>query len=201
MAMRLVFLIVLAMGGAASAQPRAVEIESTRERYHHRHGPAGFGVSLGFGPAGQIDGPSGWSARLDYEILPLYDGSKNLGAVFGVLPGFEVWRSGEDNWGLSMPVGVVGGARVFPFRAMAGVGVDAILVDQVDDDTGVGFYAPFALAKLGFDIAGFQAGVDARIGYRWQIDAPDHARWQLGFFIAKTIEMPARRGSTMTVAR
>lgn len=145
-----------------------------------------------FGWAGQKDGPSGWSARLDYEVFPLF-GKGKIAPVFGAQPGFEVWRSGEDNWGFSLPVAFVVGARVFPFRATIGGGIDAILVDQVNDDTGVGFYAPFALAKLGLDLYGVQIGADARIGYRWQIGADDHTRWQLGIYAGYTATPPPRK--------
>ena len=184
-------LLVIGWCGAARAQPKAVSLESTRAsdpadlRREPRHGPVGLGIDLAFGWAGQRNGPSGWSARLDYEVLPLFDARK-VGAVFGFLPGFEVWRSGEDNWGFSMPLAIVGGVRVFPFRATLGGGVDALLVDQVDDDTGFGMYAPFALAKLGLDVFGVQLGVDARIGYRWQLGADDHTRWQLSFYAGYT---------------
>ena len=188
--------------GVASAQPRAVEVVQTREhdRGHH-HGPAGVGGGAMFGFGGQKDGPSGWVARIEAEVLPLYTRG-DVGAVFGGLWGFETWRSGDDNWGFSFPVGFVFGGRVSPMRAAIGGGIDAILIDQVDDDTGVGFYAPFALARLGFDIAGFQLGADARIGYRWQIGAADHARWQLGVYIGKTVATsPRKRRAVATVAR
>jgi|MudIll2142460700_1097286.scaffolds.fasta_scaffold11039_3 hypothetical protein len=187
-----VILLVLALCGAARAQPMAVGVEQPRQpQRHHRHPPAGLGIDLAFGWAGQRNGPSGWSARLDYEILPFFDPSER-GGLFGVHPGIEVWRSGEDNWGFSLPVGVVGGVRIFPMRFTLGVGLDAILIDQVDDDTGFGLYAPFALAKLGADVFGAQVGADARIGYRWQFGADDHARWQLGIYVGYTMSAPKR---------
>jgi hypothetical protein len=103
-----------------------------------------------------------------------------------------VWRSGEDNWGGSVPLAIVGGVRTFPVRFTIGGGVDALLVDQVNDDTGFGLYAPFAMAKLGLDVKGLQMGWDARIGYRWQFGADDHARWQLGFYVGYTASMAPR---------
>ena len=185
-------LLVLLMCGAARAQPKAVDVATTRDPSRdHPHGPVGFGADLSFGWAGQRNGPSGWSARLDYEVLPFFDPSK-FGGLFGFQPGFEIWSSGEDNWGFSMPVAIVAGIRVFPMRATLGVGFDAMLVDQVDDDTGFGMYAPFALAKLGADVFGVQLGVDARLGYRWQIGAEDHARWQLSFYAGYTASPPNR---------
>jgi hypothetical protein len=42
---------------------------------------------------------------------------------------------------------------------------------------------------------GIQLGVDARIGYRWQIGADDHARWQLGFYAGYTA--PPRRNKRL----
>jgi len=186
--LRLVILLAVGvMGTPVRAQPRAVSVEATH--HHHPHPPAGLGAGLAFGWAGQRNGPSGWSARLEYELFPFIDSGK-LGGLFGAQPAFEVWRSGEDNWGFSLPVAIVGGIRVFPLRAVVGGGVDAILVDQVNDDTGVGLYAPFAVAKLGVDVAGFQIGADARIGYHWQFGADDHARWQFGIYIAKTMFTP-----------
>lgn len=184
-------LVVLLLCGAARAQPKAVSVEATRTPEHaHHHPPSALGAQLVFGWAGQRNGPRGWSARLDYEVFPFFDPGRR-GGLFGFMPGFEVWRSGEDNWGFSMPFGIVGGVKLFPVRATVGVGFDAMLVDQVEDDTGFGLWAPFALAKLGADVMGIQLGVDARIGYRWQIGADDHARWQLGFYAGYT-GLPAR---------
>jgi hypothetical protein len=183
-------LVLAILCGAAHAQVMANDPAQPSDRVQREdHPPAGLGMGLVFGWAGQKDGKSGWSARLDEEIYSIY--TKH--GFFGAMPGFEVWRSGTDNWGFSLPVGIVGGVRVEPLRLTMGVGVDAFLVDQVDDDTGVGFYAPFAMAKLGFDIRGIQMGMDTRIGYRWQFGAADHTRWQLGFYVAYTAETPPRR--------
>jgi len=187
-----VILLVLVTCGAARAQVRAIGVGEPRPaQHHHHHPPAGLGIDIAFGWAGQRNGPSGWSARLDYEVLPFFDPSER-GGLFGFQPGFEVWRSGEDNWGFSLPVGVVGGVRIFPMRLTLGVGLDAIVIDQVDDDTGFGLYAPFALAKLGVDVFGAQVGADARIGYRWQFGAEDHTRWQLGIYVGYTMS-PSKR--------
>lgn len=147
-----------------------------------------MGGQLVAGVAGQLDGPSGWVARLEYEILPLFAPVGTNGAIAGFGYGFEYWRSGTDNWGLSMPLPLLFGVRFAPVRATIGAGFDAFLVDQVADDTGVGFFAPLALASLALDIHGFRVGAEARGQYRWQFDADDHARWQLGVFIGFTGE-------------
>ncbi|MDQ3336201.1 MAG: hypothetical protein M4D80_13615 [Myxococcota bacterium] len=179
--------VVLVLCGAARAQVKAVSVESTRTSEHrHQHPPSALGIDLVVGWAGQRGGRSGWSARLDYELFPFFDPGKS-GGFFGFMPGFEVWGSGDDNWGFSLPFGIVAGAKLFPMRATLGFGFDAVLVDQVDDDTGFGLWAPFALAKLGVDVHGVQVGADARIGYRWQIGADDHARWQLGIYAGYTV--------------
>lgn len=172
---------------------KAVSIASTRDPSStHRHGPVGIGADVAFGWAGQRGGPRGWSARFEYEVLPYFDPDKIVSALYGVMPGFEFWRSGADNWGFSLPFAIVGGVRLFPVRATFGVGIDALLVDQVNDDTGVGLFAPFALGKLAVDIAGVQLGLDARAGYRWQFGAEDRARWQLSIYTGFTAHPPDR---------
>ncbi len=150
------------------------------------HPPAGLGGDFVLGWAGQRGGKSGYVARFEYEVLPVF---QDTGGVVGFHEGFEWWRSGADNWGFSMPVAMVFGARVEPVRATIGFGMDAILIDQVDDDTGFGMLAPFATARLGLDISGFEIAADARLGYRWQFGAPDHTRWQLGIAIGHTWSM------------
>jgi hypothetical protein len=184
--LRFVLIALVALGGTALAQPRAVSVPSSEVHHPLRPEAEGLGGSFFLGSAGQRNGPSGWSARIDFENFKLFP-HDGFGGIVGSLHGLEVWSSGEDNWGFSLPVGFIAGVRAQPLRAMIGGGIDAILVDQVDDDTGFGFYAPFALARVGFDIDGFQVGADARVGYRWQIGADDHTRWQVGFFIAKTM--------------
>jgi len=186
-----VLVILMLIGGLAEAQ-RAATAPAPEPR-REPHPPSGIGGDLVFGWGGQRGGPSGWVARFEYEVLPVFAPRGTVGAVFGFQPGFEYWRSGDDHWGFSLPVAITGGIRVFPIRAIIGIGADAFLVDQVADDTGVGFWAPFAMARLGADLLGFQLGADARIGYRWQFGAEDHSRWQLGIFIGKTWEPPRNR--------
>jgi hypothetical protein len=61
-----------------------------------------------------------------------------------------------------------------------------ILVDHVARETGVGFYAPFALANLAIDIDGWRIGADARVERRWQISADDHTQYQLGINLGRS---------------
>jgi len=144
------------------------------------------------GWAGERNGPEGYVVRFEYELWPVFAPRDTIGAVFGFLPGIEYWRSGDDNWGFSVPLGIVLGLRTPVARVTAGLGFDAFLVDQVDDDTGFGLWAPFGMARVGADVLGVQLGVDARLGYRWQFGADDHARWQLGVFAGYTWEAPTR---------
>jgi hypothetical protein len=156
------------------------------------HPPSGLGGTFTVGLAGMSGAPTGWLVRLDYEAFPVLAPHDVTGPIFGFLVGWEVWRAQPD-WGLSLPVGIVLGVRAQPVRATFGFGVDALIVDVVDDDTGVGFYAPFACARVGLDVLGFQLGADARVARRWQIGAPDHTQWQIGAFIGRTWESKDRR--------
>jgi hypothetical protein len=184
-----ILVCLIALASVAEAQPRSVNVMATEELHQSDDVPAGIGGGLVFGWGGQKDGPRGWVARFDYELFPFYDAGA-AGGFFGFQPGIEAWSSGADNWGFSMPFLFVVGVRAFPFRASIGAGCDLMLVDQVNDDTGFGLYAPLAAAKLGVDVFGFQVGADARLGYRWQFGADDHTRWQLGIFAAKTFTPP-----------
>jgi len=199
MVVALVALVLASSGGLAAAQPIATQPATetaTTTAPPPAHPPAGLGAGVTFGWGGQRHGREGWVARLEYEAFPVYGEANPVGAVFGFQPGFEVWRSGENNWGFSLPIAIVLGIRAFPVRGTVGVGFDAFLIDQVDDDTGVGFWAPFAMARFGADVLGYQVGADARYGYRWQFGADDHARWQLGVYVAKTFGS-ARRTQPM----
>lgn len=182
------------LGAEAAAQPIATGPRSPEPARPIAAGPrspepahpsGGLGGALTIGRAGMSGTETGWLVRLDYEAFPVLPPSGIPGVIFGFHVGWEVWRSAPD-WGLSLPVAIVLGVRAQPVRATIGVGVEALVVDVVDDDTGVGFYAPLACARVGADVFGFQLGADARIVRRWQIGAPDHTQWQLGVFIGKT---------------
>src|SRR5262249_18260066 len=135
---------------------------------------------------------AGWIARLEYELFPVLAPRGVVGPLFGFQIGWEVWRAAPD-WGLALPFTIVLGVRAQPVRATIGVGFEGFLVDVVDDATGFGLWAPFAPARLGADVRGFQLGADARIVRRWQFGAPDHTQWQLGVFVGYTQESKDRR--------
>lgn len=172
--------------------------------------PIGLGGELVLGWTHQHEGPTGRVVRLAYEVLPIFPSAGPVGVLVGVQPGLEYWRAGADDWGFSVPLALVVGIRALPVRTTLGFGFDAVLVDQVAGDTGVGFWAPFAMARTGIDLHGFQVGADARIGYRWQFGAEDHMRWQLGLYAGYTWEAmpihprarrPAGSAVSLTVAR
>jgi len=171
----------------ATAPAIARDPDARLDDHYQPHPPAGIGGDLAIGWAGQRNGPRGYVVRFEYELFPVFE---RMGGVFGFNPGFEWWRSGDDNWGFSVPFTWEFGARVSPFRSTLGVGFDTFLIDQVDDDTGFGMFAPLAVAKLGLDVGGVELAVDGRIGYRWQFGAADHARWQLGISIGHVWEGP-----------
>lgn len=188
------------LGAEAAAQPIATGPRSPEPaqpiavdpgRPEPAHPPAGLGGALTVGRAGMSGAETGWLVRLEYEVFPVLAPRVIPGVIFGIHVGYEAWRAAPD-WGLSVPVAVVFGVRAQPVRATIGVGVEGLVVDVVDDDTGVGFYAPLACARVGADVLGLQLGADARIVRRWQIGAPDHTQWQLGAFIGGTWESKDR---------
>jgi hypothetical protein len=181
--------LAFALLGDAAAQPVAA---GARSPAPHPHG--GLGGTLSGGLAGMSGTPTGWLARLEYELFPVFAPAGTAGPILGFHAGWELWRAKPD-WGLALPMAVVLGVRAQPVRATAGVGIDVFLVDVVDDDTGFGLYAPFACARVGTDVLGIQLGADARIVRRWQIGAPDHTQWQLGAFIGGTWESKESKGS------
>ena len=172
------------------AQPVARPGEATARRIEPNQS-AGIGGTLTVGRAGMSGTPTGWLVRLEYELFPLIAPHGTVGPVVGFHVGWEVWRSKPD-WGLALPMAVVLGVRTPLARATIGAGVDAFIVDVVNDDTGFGLYAPFASARVGGDVLGIQLGADARIARRWQIGAPDHTQWQIGVFAGGTWESKHR---------
>lgn len=187
----LAFGLALPREAAAQTMAQPAQPGATAARRPERHPPAGLGGTLTVGRAGMSGTPTGWLVRLDYELFPVLAPSDTAGPILGFHVGWEVWRAKPD-WGLSLPMAVVLGVRAQPVRATLGVGFDALIVDVVNDDTGVGLYAPFACARVGGDIRGIQLGADARITRRWQFGAPDHTQWQLGVFAGGTWESKHR---------
>ena len=177
---------LLAFTAVARATPVAVPPPTAPAQRPYGHPHAGLGGGLAIGTQRQ-DGVDGWVARLDYEAFSVLAPRGTFGGLFGFVPAFQLWRAGED-WGLGVPVAIALGVRAPRVRAMGLVGIEAIFVDVVADDTGVGLYAPFAGGRVAVDVAGWYAGADARVERRWQIGAPDHTQWQASVVLGYTWE-------------
>ncbi len=177
---------------AGEAVPlQAVATDEPRPRPHRPpFGGIGAGVALGVVSAAGVD--PGWLARIDFEIMPALTPPGRVGAFFGIVEGLELWRAGDDNWGVALPMAVELGARAPGLRAAAMVGLEAITIDQVADDTGVGLYAPLAGARVVLDLHGWTAGADARVIRRWQIGADDHTQLQVAFVLGYGVETGRR---------
>jgi len=185
-------LVVLALAPAAFAQP-AVERDPTersasRHAVHTRHGNGALGMRLGGGVAYANGVSDAWLARLDYEMFLHLPPRGTVGGSFGFGAGLDYWRGEPDDWGIGFPFTFFIGVRAPLVRAHVGWGFDYLIVDQVDDDTGVGLFAPLALLNAGIDIRGWTLAADARVLRRWQIGAPDHTQWMFSLMIGGTLE-------------
>ncbi len=192
---RLLLGLVVVVAGAARSSadpvpvpvPVAVAGEPAGVRtWGHPHAGMGVGVALGVVRAHGL--ASGWLARLDYEVMPALAPRGTVGGYFGFMPGLELWQAGDDTWGFGVPIAIELGLRAPGLRVGGMVGFDAIFVDQVAGDTGVGLYAPLAGARAVVDVHGVTAGADLRVIRRWQLGADDHTQWQLAFVLTYGIE-------------
>lgn len=156
---------------------------------HGEH--VGLGGDLAVGAAYASGVGDAWVARLEYDAMPVLAPPRRIGPLVSFVVGYEYWRAGTGTWGFDLPAELELGLRAFPFRATVGVGADAMLVDQVRGDTGVGFWAPLASASAGFDVDGFTVMADARVTRRWQIGADDFTQWMFTLAIGNTWEGPA----------
>jgi hypothetical protein len=149
--------------------------------------PSVLDVQLGGGLATASGVPGAWATRLQYDAF-FANQPGHFGPIIGVALGVEYWRAGPGTWGTDLPASFIVGVRGTPLRAALAGGFDAILVDRVRDDTGVGFYAPFASASAGLDVAGFTLLADARVTRRWQLGADSHTQWMYTLSLGHTLE-------------
>ena len=191
--------VVAALAPAAHAQqaaePDPTERSASRHAVHPRHGNGALGARVGGGVA-YANGVSGaWLARLDYEAFLHLPPRGTVGGLFGFTLGADYWRGEPNDWGVGFPFAFVIGVRAPIVRAYAGWGFDYLVIDQVDDDTGVGLFAPLALLNAGIDVRGWTLAADARVLRRWQIGAPDHTQWMFALMFGGTLEakQPASR--------
>jgi hypothetical protein len=189
-----------AVATAVARDPSLIEAARLQRSYDRPHAQPSdevSGMNLVAGWSQLHGGVPGWMVRLEGEILGTSPKGRDSGAILGALHGFEYWQvnpsPGERDFGFSAPVAVIAGLRLYPLRVVVGAGLDAILVDHVKRDTGVGFYAPFALANASIDLDGWRIGADARVERRWQIGAVDHTQYQLTFHIGHNFEAGERK--------
>jgi hypothetical protein len=150
-------------------------------------------IGFGIANADDLDGP-GYLGRMEVMAFPLWRDAAHPGVIVGFGYGFEYWRAGADNWGLALPAGMQLGARVGPMHGVIGFGIHAVVVDQIDDDTGVGAYSPYASAAIGLHLGPATIVVDGRIDHRLLYGADDRTQWSLGIMVGMTGDLtPSRR--------
>lgn len=153
----------------------------------HRHGDVAIMAVAGGGTVGAKDIHGGaYAGRFEVDAYPVFPSADRPGALVGFGYGFEYWRAGPDNWGFALPCGFQVGARVGAAHAALGAGIYALVVDQIDDDTGAGSYAPYANAQLGLHLGQATVIIDGRIDRRWLAGAADRTQWSLGVMIGIT---------------
>lgn len=106
-------------------------------------------------------------------------------AAFGM--GVAVWRGAIDDWGIGSPF-VVHAAISGPLRFGLGGGLDLVHVDRLQGRTGVGIFAPLALAELDVSVGGVRLGAEARAEYRWKSFGTGYEQGQLSFGL--TVAVP-----------
>jgi len=159
------------------------------------HPPAAFIGVAGGGIVGAKDiHGSAYVGRFEVNAFPVFAPEDHPGAIVGFGYGFEYWRAGPDNWGFALPAGAQIGARVGPVHGTVGFGIHALVVDQIDDDTGVGSWAPYASAQLGLHLWKFTTVIDGRIDHRWLGGAADRTQWSLGVMFGITEETRSHAG-------
>lgn len=138
----------------------------------------GVACGAGFGAAFVAGVERGLYARLDCGAYDIQH--RRRGVIFGMLLGLEGWRASGEAWGLGLPAIVYGGIQSDALFTTLGTGFDLALLDRVEAQTGVGFFAPEADLKLGVDLEGVRFLANARAGYRWQLGADDRASLRVG---------------------
>jgi hypothetical protein len=135
------------------------------------------------------------------EMMGLALPRRHTGGLLGIALGMEYWRTKPGTWGSAMPVQVIGGLRTYPvpFRFQLGLGVNALLLDRYNGDTGFGLYAPLASASIGLDFQKIAIMADARVTRRWLIGADDHTQWTTTLSVVFNLELaePIEHGKPM----
>ena len=128
----------------------------------------------------------GFYGRFETEYFEVRDV-----VITGMLLGLEGWGTeGAKAGGFAIPVSLYAGGRGGPFDgpkspvlfATAGIGIDVLVYDRIDDLDGFGLLSPFCGATAGVEaVPGVRLLADARAAYRWHWTAPSNAQYQIGF--------------------
>lgn len=198
--MLLALLSVLRLAAAPAAEPAPpadgapdelatdpAGVDDTAVQHDHEaprpHGWVGLGVHLEGGIADTTGAGTGYEGRLEYRMLLL--SKPGTWRAYGGMSGGFGGYSTEGGWGIDLPTGVILG-WLGPISGEAIFGGNALALDRIDDDTGVGLLAPFAGASLGVKIGDVEVAATARATYRWQLGADDRGQLTLGLRVGST---------------
>jgi hypothetical protein len=168
-----VAMLVPAVGHAQVAADRPVEPAPRGPRPD-----VGFEASLSAGLANAEGTDSAMIYRFE-EFMGLVLPRRHTGGLMGFSIGMEYWRTKPGTWGSSLPFQVIAGLRTYPipFRFQLGAGLNVLMLDRWDGDTGFGLYAPLASASVGLDFQKVAVLAETRVTRRWLIGADDHTQW------------------------
>jgi hypothetical protein len=161
---------------------------ASADDYAREHDFVGMRVTLGRAYITGID--SAFYERIELTPIAVWeDGQGRAQApMIGGVGGLDLWVGNDGSFGFGLPLGLelglrhplLGGEdppRVF---VLAGLGADPILLDFVDQHTGLGLFAPYSNVGAGFDLSILRLMVDAHAQYRWQWGADDRFLFSLG---------------------
>jgi len=157
----------------------------------------GAGPRLAFGVARSDDLPDGYYGRFETEYFEVETrGGKRRGMIAGGTLGLEGW-GGSAGGGGGITSSVYGGYRqplcpnpgTFDLFATGSFGWHWLIIDHVNDETGVGIFAPQASAVGGFEFGGVRLLGEAAAQYRWQWSAPDRPQYKFGAILSLHAEL------------
>ncbi len=96
--------------------------------------------------------------------------------------------------GFAIPIVFFAGFRAPPVVATLGAGLNALTIDRLDDDTGVGVLSPRADLRLGLDFGGVFVLATSDVQRRWMWGRDDITLLQAG--LALGVGPPFRRPET-----
>lgn len=134
----------------------------------------------------------GGYARLGADFA-LTEDPERARLVWGFWEAYEGWL-GNDAGGFAIPIVFFAGFRAPPVVATLGAGLNALTIDRLDDDTGVGVLSPRADLRLGLDFGGVFVLATSDVQRRWMWGRDDITLLQAG--LALGVGPPFRRPET-----